>query len=234
MNKESTPVHLPKWVVRCGALLVISLGGSWLMLSIARHAGVPAPLEGEAYLVLCAFIGILAFAAGFVWKRHATDALLAESKAEQERKACEERLALVMRCASDSFLITDTDNWRILDANERACETYGCNLAELRALTFSDLCSPEGAKRFKHDAQGRSQTKQSVYETEHRRRDGKSFAVEINSIIVELDGKPRHFASIRDISFRKIREREIGRLNALYGALVQVNRMLTRAGDQDE
>ena len=167
------------------------------------------------------------------WRQQAAGYLHRELVAEREHKALADRLALVMRHANDIILLID-ENWRIVEANDRAVEAYGYTLDELRQKTMMSIRPPETREEFSIQS-GRLLAEGSVvFETIHQRKDGTTFPVEVSSRLVRLESENCRLSIIRDITQRQAHEREIERMNRLYAALSQVNQALVRVTARQE
>jgi PAS domain S-box-containing protein len=125
-----------------------------------------------------------------------------QAEADRERLAQFERLAQLMKCANDIILLTDDDG-RILEANERALETYGYSLAELRQKTLEDLRTPESRAELPHQTVQLETDGRAVFEEMHQRRDGFAFPVEISARFLQIAGVRFRLGIARDITEHK-------------------------------
>lgn len=137
------------------------------------------------------------------------------TRAENERaqlalkRESEKNLAL-LRNASDGIHILDYDG-NVIEASESFCELLGYPREEIIGMNvfewdvgFADAEVLLGALRRQFESPVRSQ-----FETRHRRKNGTIFDVEVSGFPLELDGKPALFNSSRDITERKLHEKEI-------------------------
>jgi len=100
-------------------------------------------------------------------------------------------------------------SWRILEANDRALQSYGYSLEELQAMREPDL-SPLGAQAEVHRQTGHGEIWDGIIlETVHQRKDGSRFPVETSARAVEIGGKKYYQSIIRDITERKQAEEEL-------------------------
>lgn len=121
--------------------------------------------------------------------------------------------------SSDAVYVIDRDSACILDVNRRACEHLGYERDELLGKTVIDI-DPE----FTWDlwVEFRNSVKEqgsSRIEVSHQRKDGSTFPVEIEVSYVSLD-REYHVATVRDITERKARERELNEAEARYRTLI--------------
>jgi len=144
---------------------------------------------------------------------------LTSRRAEEETLRRYELLAAHSR---DAMLFVRREDGRILEANAAATAQYGWTRAELLALTIMDLRAPatraDAASRMAEaDAAG------VLFETEHQRKDGTTFPVEVSSQGANI-GKDRVLVSVvRDISVRRRAEealRESDRRKSEFLALL--------------
>jgi PAS domain S-box-containing protein len=188
----------------------------WLMVAKVDEAEVYAPLRRQALLAGGAIGGlILAAALGLGWlrQRQAAARLARELAAERERKSLAERVAHLMQQANDIILITDATG-RIVEANERAVQSYGYPLADLLRLTVADLRTPEERGEFAGQLARVKEEGALRLETMHQRRDGSVFPMEASVRCIESDGVTRHLAIVRDLTERKQAEAALHALNA--------------------
>ncbi|WP_298829196.1 PAS domain S-box protein [uncultured Piscinibacter sp.] len=133
--------------------------------------------------------------------------------AEIERLAAGEALRrseasyrAIFAAAEDAVFIHDWDSGAILDANPKACETYGCSRDELRRLSLADIsngappCAGADAAHWMALArQGRC----PPYERSRRSQDGSLHWDEVRLKPATINGRPHLLAFTRDITERK-------------------------------
>jgi PAS domain S-box-containing protein len=93
-------------------------------------------------------------------------------------------------------------NGRILEANRAALVAYGYPLEELLTLTIQDLRAPE-THSLTAQQMAVADTDGILFEAAHRRKDGSSFPVEVNSRGVTVAGERVLLSIVRDITARK-------------------------------
>jgi PAS domain S-box-containing protein len=110
--------------------------------------------------------------------------------------------------ANDAIEVVDPENGRFLDVNQQACITHGYTREEYLALRVQDM-NPRVSDRPWAELIGELRKDGSrVVETQHRRKDGTFFPVEINVTYVRLK-RDYMLAVVRDITERKKTEEQV-------------------------
>ncbi|WP_276260311.1 PAS domain S-box protein [Haloglomus litoreum] len=136
----------------------------------------------------------------------------------------EEPYREVFENVSDGLVVHEPDTGEIVDVNERFCEMNGYDRSELVGEDITLVTAPgeaydEAAAQAKIE-QARREGMQ-LFEWRNQRHDGETYPVEVHLAVVELDGYERVLASVRDITERKQRERELEEQRRLYETLVE-------------
>lgn len=186
--------------------------------------------KGEAYAKLntiaamaTAIVVSLMLTSGW-WLRQQSRNTIARVRIEAERKLLTTRINFLAKYANDCIILIDASG-RIMEVNDRCPRTYGYSRDELLQMSLSDL----------HTARNRSELPQLlrqipedglIHESEHERKGGTPFDVEMSTSLINIDGKRFYQAIIRDISERKRhqmeREAHMQLLNELTCRLVNV------------
>jgi len=107
--------------------------------------------------------------------------------------------------ARDILLVLDAVSGRVIDANEAAVEAYGYTREELRELdVFALRADPSDVPQQMAAANAGG----VLFEARHRRKDGRTFDVEVSSRGHETSSGRLLLSVIRDISERKRLEAE--------------------------
>lgn len=118
-----------------------------------------------------------------------------------------QRYQLLSENARDIILIINLDG-SIIEANKAAINSYGYQREELLGKSIYDLRAPETQSIV--DMQMRTaDTTGLLFTTEHRRKDGTTFPVEVNSQSVVIGNKRVLMSIIRDITERRQAEEEL-------------------------
>jgi PAS domain S-box-containing protein len=137
-----------------------------------------------------------------------------------DRSKSEQEYRTIIQASMDSFWKIGADG-RIIDCNEAACAMLGYSRDEMLSLSLHevDLIEDE-AKAAEHVrlviAQGHDR-----FETQHRRKDGRSVDVEVSAYCVPGAEAPLLFAFSRDISARKAADKALRESEERYRAVVE-------------
>ncbi len=207
----------------------------WALVAKIDAAEVREPLRARTRSLALLLLALVVGAAAVVWAlwrlrtlRHYRD--LYESEAR--RRALSLHYESLTRHANDMIFLAEGDG-RIVDANERAVETYGYSRDELLRLNIADLRESGSRADLEYTMREVAERGGAVYELDHRRKDGSTFPIEASTRRIVIDGRPYYQGIIRDISERRRHERRIADLNRLYAVLSQINEAIVRIRDRD-
>ncbi|BAY31837.1 multi-sensor signal transduction histidine kinase [Nostoc carneum NIES-2107] len=126
-----------------------------------------------------------------------------------ERKQAEQRLAkeslriqTLFNISFDGIVILDQEG-KVLDANPRFAEMLGYTPPEVAKLSIFDWNSQYTHTELQQMMQDYMSCKSGILETQHHRKDGSVYDVEISFNIVEWEGDFLRFCVCRDITERK-------------------------------
>lgn len=129
----------------------------------------------------------------------------------KERDAWSLRYKALLNSAHDIILMVDP-SYRVVEANPAALGAYGYSADEIRQKTIHDLRAPRAQGSIAHDFEAAAHPQGVLFESEHRRKNGSLFPVEVSAFAVDIDGAVYRLSFIRDISERKRIEQELERL----------------------
>ncbi|OKY78746.1 MAG: Signal transduction histidine kinase containing PAS domain [Candidatus Methanohalarchaeum thermophilum] len=131
-----------------------------------------------------------------------------------EQKEAEKAYREMFDNVADAIAVHDPKTGEIVNVNEAGCELWGYSREELIgssvgeiAHTRSPFTKEKARKLIKKAANGDPQ----VFEWKNEKKDGSVFWAEVSLKLAKVREKDRIIASVRDISGRKKREKEIQR-----------------------
>jgi PAS domain S-box-containing protein len=136
------------------------------------------------------------------------------------RKRTEESMALFRKLidgSNDAIEVIDPITMHFLDINEKACLDLGYHRDEMLSMTVYDIDPVLDASLHTRMAQKMRESGFVIMETQHRRKDGSTFPVEVNIKYIQLD-RAYAVAVVRDITERRNAE---GNLSSLSPRLIE-------------
>jgi PAS domain S-box-containing protein len=128
--------------------------------------------------------------------------------ADEALKKSEAQYRALFENANDAILIFEPETEIILEANSRACSTYGFSREKFIGMSFKQLT--------KDVARGERQIRELLergsyhdFETVHFRDDGMAIDVLVNASLIEFSGRPAILSINRDITDRRKAEEQI-------------------------
>ncbi|MBU0728689.1 MAG: PAS domain S-box protein [Proteobacteria bacterium] len=114
----------------------------------------------------------------------------------------EKRFRTLVDQAVDAFFLHDA-NGCFVDVNQRACESLGYTRDELLSMCVNDIANISQPENFKEKYWDKLTSDHTVTLTsEHRRKDGTTFQVEVKLGLLEIGGQQFIMALARDITDR--------------------------------
>ena len=141
-----------------------------------------------------------------------------------EHRELERTYRAVFEHVSDGLVVHEPETGEILEVNERYCELTGYSEAELVGGNVQ-LIVPEDPTDTYEDARERIRVAREegpqLFEFEGERADGERFVGEVHLSTVEIRGEERVLASVRDVTERERRKRELRRLTEEYETIFE-------------
>jgi PAS domain S-box-containing protein/putative nucleotidyltransferase with HDIG domain len=128
-------------------------------------------------------------------------------KAEEAILASEEKFRTLFNSASDAIFIHDLRG-RFLEVNKVACERLGYSREGLLKMTLMDIDLPEYAVQMPQRIRELRRKGHIFFETALVGRDNTILPIELNSRIIDYEGKTAALSIARDITERKRAEEE--------------------------
>jgi PAS domain S-box-containing protein len=171
--------------------------------------------------IIIAFVAVLLAAAltviGLIWQRRQRLVYQSLYQTEMEAQALRSRFEYLVKYANDIVLLVDDDH-HIVEANDRALQSYGYRRNEMIGLPLAALIPPGGFSSYRERLR-KIQEGATVAEAVHQRKDGSTFPVEVSARVIEIEGKPYFQEIIRDITERKRADEELMSSKARYKEL---------------
>ncbi|MEE8180176.1 MAG: sensor domain-containing diguanylate cyclase [bacterium] len=132
----------------------------------------------------------------------------------------EEKYRTLIELAADGVLI-ETVEGRILGCNTACAKIYGYTKEEMMNLTLADLVPEEFAKTLPQVISEKETTHGIFLPRISKKKDGTIFPTEIATKIVNISGKPRLIAYVRDITKRKKSEKKLRKTRKMFASLFE-------------
>jgi PAS domain S-box-containing protein len=136
------------------------------------------------------------------------------------RKRTEESMALFRKLidgSNDAIEVIDPITLNFLDMNDKACLDLGYRREEMLSMTVYDIDPLLDTSLHTRMTQKMRKSGFAIIESQHRRKDGSTFPVEINIKHIQLD-RAYAVAVVRDITERRAAE---GTLSSLSPRLIE-------------
>ncbi len=114
----------------------------------------------------------------------------------------ESRFRIMLDNAQDALFLADQETARILDVNHLACASLGYTRQELLERTVPAVDPQVSTASWASLWGGRLPGYSASFPSEHRRKDGSTFPVEVNASVIEMHGRPLVLGLSRDVSAR--------------------------------
>lgn len=130
-----------------------------------------------------------------------------------EKEAVQKQYQILFESSSDAVYIhpfVKNGYGNFIDVNILACKSLGYTKEELLQMNVKDIIGDKSKYRIKNiNREDFEITKEQIFESVHKRKDGTNFPVEINSKIVEMNGRKIIISNVRDITERKRAEQSL-------------------------
>ncbi len=179
-------------------------------------------------IILVTGLGIFIFL-----KQQQIQNLKKQVQLEQEKLALKKHYEYLILNANDIILLSD-DYFEIIEVNDRAIKAYGYTKEEFRKLTIVNIYSPESRRTIAYHKNLIDEQGGLLFETQHIRKNGEIFDVEVSSKLIEIEDKKYYQNIIRDITEKKQYEKKILRHNRVYSVLSNINQTIVRRRNREE
>ena len=187
-----------------GALVAIGLESAVLWATNGTVLGIDrTPYVISTWAMFVGFgVGsplILGYLAALQRRARAAEDRLGES---------EERFLRLVENASDAFFLHEVDG-KIMDVNQRACDSLGYSRDELLTLSIRDIELNFDEDNIRERWVELEPNVPTTLERVHRRKDRSTFPVEVRLVRFQWAGRPVFLALARDLTERKSLEEQL-------------------------
>ena len=123
-------------------------------------------------------------------------------RADEATAKAKAKFQILFDSISDAVLIVGM-NGRFIHVNSSACARLGYSYEEMLQMSPADIDTPEFAAKVPERIKAILEQGKLVFETTQVRKDGVHIPVELNSRIIDYDGKSAIMSVVRDITERK-------------------------------
>lgn len=182
-------------------------GTGWIMVAKIdpdENICAAAPLRRiAAATAMVVFVCIIASGAGIAlwWSQQRARWHAAALRTRLERQALVHHFDYLSKYANDIILLSD-ENGRLVEVNARAEQAYGLSREELLGCPVNTLHDSFARSTARRQAVTLQPAEGLVFETQHRRKDGSLFPVEVSTRTIDVEGRQFRHSIVRDISDR--------------------------------
>jgi PAS domain S-box-containing protein len=179
-------------------------GTDWILLAKINQEKVAESTRNTALLVSIISFLLIILSASItyaIWKRSRLHFLTRTFVLRKEKEALTERYTSLTKYANDMILSVDK-NGKILEANQKAFDTYGYSTDELLKMELLDL-SFDRKKDVEVIFSSINNPDGILFETNHKRKNGTIIPVEISAKLIKQGDEEILLAIVRDNTERK-------------------------------
>ena len=186
-------------------------GSTWYMVAKIDHNEVFSTLDKQITLIIIIiilFILTIGLLLGILEWNENVRFYREKYEAELDHLALRKHFDYILKYANDIIFLTDR-NQIILEANDRAVESFQLERDELIGMNMSRLRAPDTIKDLAREKSILDEIGYATFETAHMRKDNSVIPVEISARKVEIEGVSYFQSICRDITERKSAERTL-------------------------
>ena len=176
----------------------------WYLIAKINQDKVVESTKNTAGLVFAISLLLIILSASItyaIWKRSRLHFITRTVDLRKEKDALNERYTSLTRYANDMILSLDKDG-NILEANQKAYDTYGYHRNDFLKMNLLDL-SVDRKKDIEIIFSSINTEEGILFETNHKRKNGSMFPVEISAKLIRQGDEEILLAIIRDNTERK-------------------------------
>jgi PAS domain S-box-containing protein len=149
--------------------------------------------------------------------------------AEQALRESELRYRSLFEQAADAITVFDLETLNMVEFNDEACRRLGYTRAEFAGLRMTDIEALESTEELRRHSRSVSLDEVSVFETQHRTRQGVLLDIEVRARAIRVGGRIMIQGFWRDITARKQAEEALRKAHDSLEAKVRERTAQLRA-----
>lgn len=224
------------WTVFFALLALVSLAGLVLVRAYSRQIHRYEVLLGDLLLWGCLIVVLASAVVGAValllWRQ------LGRTRQLEAQARSDHLLRQFYDLPFIGIALSSPTSKRWISCNDRLCEIFGYSRDEICRMSWPEMTHPDDlasdVAQFDRLMRGESEG----YQLDKRfvRKDGAAVFTSLDVKCVRAaDGAPEYlFATVQDITERKLAEAKVQRLTRIYAALSECNQAIVRCTHQDE
>lgn len=179
-------------------------GTDWFLVAKINQDKVTESTKNSSIAIFIISLLLIVLSASItyaIWKRSRLHFITRTINLRKEKEALSERYTSLTKYANDMILSLDK-NGKILEANQKAFDTYGYTKDELLKMNLLDL-SFDKKKDVEIIFSSINTSEGVLFETNHKRKNGSIIPVEISAKLIKQGDEEILLAIIRDNTERK-------------------------------
>ncbi|HUK54678.1 MAG TPA: PAS domain S-box protein [Candidatus Binatia bacterium] len=234
-----TPTHSAMRVMILRATLLFGISAAvWTVLSDVLMVRWVADQTLHSALDVSkdwAFVGLCSLLL-YLWMDKQVCSQEHESELRREAEAARRLWADAFEHCAHGIAVGLRDSPQTVACNSAFARMHGMTAEEISSISVADLYEPSARPYFEFSLREADRNGQFQFQTLRRRRDGSVFPAQVDVVSVRnQEGCVLYrVATVQDMTERHAHEREIERLNRLYGALSAINGTIVRVSSREE
>jgi PAS domain S-box-containing protein len=180
-------------------------GTNWYMVAKMDRDEILSSLASQLGMIILIIILVIITSGsflGFIIRNQRVAFYREKYENELDRLALVKHFDYILKFANDIIFLVDND-LNIVEANDRALESYQYTRAEFIGMKLDKIRAPESLSQFQGNLDKVDEKEFATFETIHLRKDNSAFPLEISSRLVMIDGSKYYQSIGRDITERK-------------------------------
>lgn len=180
-------------------------GTDWYMVAKIDKAEITSELNKQMRMIIVViflFILVIGLFLGFLWRNQRARFFREKYELELARLTLIKHFEYILKFANDIIILID-EKLRIVEANDKALESYQYSREEFIGLSLHRIRAPEAISQFQQQLDAVRDNESATFETIHMRKDRSTFPVEVSSRGIIIEGAYYYQTIARDITDRK-------------------------------